>query len=108
MLPKNRLQEYYNLLDKIYDDYADAEWHYKNGSNKKIRDKGLAGARRKLDFLEYLLNKDNELLNILTIGTESDYHKTIILDELLSIQYFSRDMSNILEKLNAMINIATE
>lgn len=103
-MEKNKLQEYLNFLSKTYDEYVDYEYDYKNGSNKQTRDRGLSNAQSKIKTFEYYVEKDYELYSLLTSENATDYHKAIIWDEFTSVQYFSRDLREAINKIKAIIN----
>jgi len=102
-MEKDKLIEYLNFLNKIYDEYVDYYRDYNYGSNKKIRDRGLANAQNKIRSFSYLVEQDFELYKLLTSETATDYHRSIIWDEFTSIQYFSRDLNDAILKINQRI-----
>lgn len=103
-MEKDKLEEYLNFLNKSYDEYVDAEWEYKNGSNKKIRDRGLSNAQSRIRTFAFYVEKDYELYSLLTAENATDSHKAIIWDEFTSVQYFSRDLREAINKIKTIIN----
>lgn len=99
----SKLEGYLDLFNKIYDEYIDYEWEYKNGSNKKIKDRALFNAKCKIRTFEFFVEKDYELYSILTSETATDSHKAIIWNEFVSVQYFSRDLRDAIIKIKEMI-----
>lgn len=103
-MEKDKLLEYLNFLNKINDEYHEYEWDYRNGSNKKVRDRGLSNARSKITTFAYYVEKDFELYKLLTSETATDYHRAILWEEFTTVQYFSRDLSEAISKIKKRVN----
>ena len=102
-MDKEKLIKLLKFLDETYSEYLDYENDYKYGSNKKNRDNGLRKAQNLIQNFSYIIEKDYELYELLTSEQATDYHKAIIWNELVSVQYFSRDLNNAILKVNQKI-----
>ena len=94
-----KTKEYYELLKSKYDKSIRYERDYRNGKNKKIRDSGLKDLKFEIEDLEYQSGNDKELFDLLIPVETADHAKSIIWDEFLTVQYFTRDLKDILERI---------
>jgi len=98
-MDENIKNEYLKFMNEILEKSSNYEREYKFGSNKKIRDTGLKKLRNEISLFEYFVEKKPELYNLITCENSTDYHKYIIWDEFLTVQYFVRDLKESIIKL---------
>lgn len=102
-MKKSELENKYEALDKILNDFDDAYYDYKNANTKNKK-----SIETRLNFLirraENLINENEIFYNIITGGNDrTDFERIISLEETFTLRYFSNDMSKILNDLNKYI-----
>lgn len=98
-MEKEKLKKYYTILESKYNKAIRYERNYKNGKNKTIRNSGLENLREEIEDLEYQTNNNQEFFNLITSPDSASHAKTIFWDEFLTVQYFTRDLKEILDKI---------
>jgi len=101
---KEEWEEAYKNLNEAYRELSIQERDYKNGSNKKIREK----AGKEMDYvkhrLTYLFKKYPEVYIMATGGEEaSETHRIYIADELFNKRYIIGDIGNLLVSMDTKI-----
>ncbi|KFF16998.1 hypothetical protein [Chryseobacterium sp. JM1] len=102
-MEKSELENNYETLIKILNDFDDVYYDYKNANTKNKR-----SIESRLNFLirraENLITENDIFYNIITGGDDrTDYERVISLEETFTLRYFSNDMSKILADLKKYI-----
>ena len=92
-LNKVKLQEYYNTLSESYSEYMMGYQQWKNGSNIKKREAGLAIVERVIRRVQGIV-ESQQLLFELAAEPENFY------ESFMSIRYFHRDMPLFLKRID--------
>jgi len=103
-MEKQQWQNLYNKLDQIQSDYLLAYQEYTRGKNKKLRDVAEKRAINLISLTISYLKRNPEALELLFEGDKSEFGQTIIFDEFKSLNYFGRDMSELLYQITHRIN----
>jgi hypothetical protein len=95
------LQRHHKELSQMHEEFLEADYDYRNGKNKKIRDDGSRRTDIVLTRFESYVMQSAGLFDYLTEGHGEDFGRTIYWDELKSFRYFGRDMGQILRKMRS-------
>jgi thiamine phosphate synthase YjbQ (UPF0047 family) len=91
-------KDFYNYLENKLLKSQKFENDYNSGKNKIIRKEGLKNLKNEIEDFEYNIEKRNGLLELI-LPKSSEFGNSIFWNELISVQYFNRDLKEILEKL---------
>ncbi|KPE50109.1 hypothetical protein [Chryseobacterium indologenes] len=101
---KSELQNRYDILSKILDDFYDAkqDYQYGNAKTKRLKENKLNSL---ISLAQKWIIENDEFYNIIT-GTDkkSEFERIISLEGTFTLNYFGKDMSEILDKLKIYIS----
>ena len=103
-MEKERIKELYELLESKQKKSIRYERDYRNGKNKQIRNNGLKDLKFEIEDLEYQAGNNKELFDLLIPIEMADHARSIFWDEFLTVQYFTRDLKDILERIKNKLN----
>tara|TARA_B100001146_G_C16117842_1_gene406605 strand:+ start:542 stop:859 length:318 start_codon:yes stop_codon:yes gene_type:complete len=95
---------HYEWLKTKYDKSIRYERDYRNGKTRKIRDGGLKDLKFEIEDLEYVAGNDKELFDLIIPVETADHGKSIFWNEFLTVQYFTRDLKEVLERIKNQLN----
>lgn len=101
---KSELQNRYDILSKILDDFYEAkeDHKYANAKTKKLIESRLNSS---ISLAERWITGNDEFYEIITGNDKrSEAERIISLEGTFTIHYFGKDMSEILEKLKKYIS----
>lgn len=91
---KNHIDFFGSILEKA----IKFEREYNNGKNKKTRNIALENLRNEIYYFEKYVGR-NDIMDLIIDKNIGTMHRTIIWDEFLSVQYFVRDLRNVIDEL---------
>lgn len=102
-MEKATIQRHYDYLSGIYDDYYFASERAKNDRLKKDREKASNNQSNIIHRCERYIQNNPELFDFYISKNTTDFGKVIIWDEFFSLQWFGRDLSDLLEKMKNIL-----
>lgn len=96
------LQKHLDFFNEIYSEFLLHEHDCDKGSNKKIRDQGLRKAENVIKRFERYVDS-NGLYNLLIGEGGSGFDRAVRWNEFTSLQWFSRDLAEAIEKIEHLI-----
>lgn len=102
-MEKEKIKELYEFLELKYKTSIQYEKIYRNGKNQQIRKNGLKDLRFEIDDLEYQAGKNKELFDLILPNQMIEPNKSISYDELLTVQYFTRELEIVLERIKKQL-----
>ena len=104
-MAQEQLQEAYNQLERICQEFSSAYYTSRKGKNKQIR----AAADRNVESLitraKFYLSQNAEIYELASGGPgNSNYDKAIQLDEFFQPRYFEGEMAELLQKVREKLN----
>lgn len=108
-MTKDQLQKIYNELYNILGQFNSGKDLYDNGSNKDKRARGSRIIDESINTAERLINNIPEILSIVNGGDDSDLNnRAFKYDEFFSHQFFRRDLTKLLDKIEENIKESPE
>lgn len=98
-MTKEELKGHYEILERALSDFLQPEIDYNNGKNAKIRKAGYEDLKIILMRVDSYVTRHYDLYSLITGESGTDFDKSIVWDEFISVQYFRRDMQDALRKI---------
>ncbi len=110
-MEKEKLQTYYKVLNKMYEDFLLFERDSKHGRTKKIRETANGQLQTRLTTFERYVLRNPGLYTLITSPEVNfprhepqEFGRHLIWDEFKSVRYFTNDMKDFLARLKRMID----
>ncbi|MGE8553994.1 MAG: hypothetical protein ACN6OB_08660 [Chryseobacterium jejuense] len=108
-MKKTELENIHKILSDCLYEFRIGYSDYKNGSNAKIRKEGERKMDSSISLAERWILNNREIYEIASGGNNrSEFDRAIYIEETFRINYFSRDMEEILKELKKIIDSIEE
>jgi len=104
---KDELEAVYKELNRLRGEYQVSYSRYQSGRNKKVRSDAQRECENIIHSTMYNLKKQQEIFDIAAGGSNDPMMRAEYINELQKLNWFARDMADILEKIKEKI-ITTE
>lgn len=91
-------KKHIEFFDSTLEKAIKYEREYNNGKNKKTRNNALENLRNEIYYFEKYVER-NDILDLIIDKNVKTMHRTIIWDEFVSVQYFVRDLRELIDNI---------